>query len=146
MKIFYITILYVLFPFGDLGLDYPHSSRMSTFYITKDIVDGPQQLQLREIDNDPVVGNNQHRLVNRKYKILTYVSSTLLFICIFTGFLFFGKLVKESKKLKKEKELIALEKEQFVEEQIKQYDERILRMLIVNADYEDMKKKLKKKF
>ena len=174
MKTFYITIFYVLFlwvqelsdtfklenPVNlpklvklsyapgifDLGLDYPSLNSMNTLNPTKDTVDQFQKPRLQEMDNAPAHKDVQLRLIEKKYKILAYFSLGLLFISLLTGFLYFRRLVKESKKLKKENQLLAQEKEQFIANQVKEYDRRILHMLIVKAEYEEMKKKLKKEF
>lgn len=47
---------------------------------------------------------------------------------------------------KREKQTVLQDKDAFVTEQVKNYDQRILQMLIVKAEYEEMKTRLKKDF
>lgn len=115
----------------------------STGFFKKDTTIQLQKLlKLQTTKDDLIRENHRYHLQVKKYKTLSYTMTILLFIlAVFAiiGFIHF-------KRLKRENKLIAHDKDKFVQDQIKQYDQRILQMLIVKAGYEDMKDRLKEDF
>lgn len=66
-------------------------------------------------------------------------TSAFLLVLVAIGFVY-------TKKHKRAKKHAIHDKDAFIHEQVKNYDEQILRMLLVKAGYEDIKDKLKKDF
>ena len=76
--------------------------------------------------------------LTRRTKTLGGISAILL-VLVVTSLWY-------AKKQRGEKQNILEDKDAFIAEQVRKYDQRILQMLIVKAEYEQMKKTLKRDF
>lgn len=77
-------------------------------------------------------------LLKKQKRTITWITACFSMLSI-VGVGFVIKLIKRDRNRKREKEV-------FITEQMKNYDRRILQMLIVKAEYEEIKSKLKNEF